>query len=116
MISEFIRPVIRARSTRRAWIAVLATGFALVPLFAHAEYEGPDCVTHRGHVIYQAYGYTHFVAIENGCEEAVSCRVRTSATSAEVRVRLDASSSKEIVTRRGSPAREFAVTLRCETE
>ena len=95
---------------------MLLTSLALTPLFAQADYEGPECVTHRPHVIYQAYGYTHFVALENTCEEAVTCQLRTSATNAELRVELNEGEQKEIVTRRGSPARAFSVTLRCETQ
>ncbi len=90
---------------------------ALMPPVALAhEYQGPECAQVRAEAPYQAYGYTHIVAIDNHCEAPVRCRVATNVDPEWRALRVPAGETGQVVTRRGSPASEFEARARCTEE
>lgn len=77
--------------------------------------QAPECLQVQKRVIYRAYGYDHFVHLNNTCPRALACELSTATLPAQ-RVHLDSGEQKEIMLRRGSPARAFNYLLRCGAE
>jgi len=75
--------------------------------------ETPECIDHRGDARYRGYGYDHVVVITSGCQEAARCTVSTDVTPEEHQVDVPAGETVEVLTRRGSPAREFTPQVAC---
>lgn len=73
----------------------------------------PKCVVVRGEARYRGYGYDHEVEIENACDKAISCVVKTDVNPQPTTVQVAAKSSATVVTFRGSPAREFKPDVVC---
>lgn len=74
-----------------------------------------DSCTHvLGVVRQEAFGYTHVVTLHNGCEKAVSCQLWSS-VDPEPRLSVTAAPGEmtEVITRRGSPAREVTGFRKC---
>ncbi|MCA9609153.1 MAG: hypothetical protein KC619_26310 [Myxococcales bacterium] len=101
---------------RRRNIAVgVGLLFALaLPTLVLAQNEVPDCVTVRGEARWGADAYNHVVVIQNGCERAASCQVATNVNPEAISVEVPAGQTREVLTFRGSPAREFTPRVRCE--
>ena len=76
----------------------------------------PACVQVNAHARYGAYGYDHIVEIANRCERAATCSVTTNVNPDAMAVRVAAGELERVVTFRGSPAREFSATVRCELD
>ena len=72
------------------------------------------CAEARGSARYEAYGYTHVVTLRNGCDKPVECALWTN-VDPEPRTSVQAApgQSIDIVTRRGSPAREVVAQKSC---
>jgi len=72
------------------------------------------CAEVQGSVRLEAYGYTHVVTLKNGCTKPVECALWSN-VDPEPRtvVRVAPGESAEIVTRRGSPARELVGMKSC---
>lgn len=72
------------------------------------------CAEVSGSVRVEAYGFTHVVTLTNRCTVSVECDVWTD-VDPEPRVTLRAGpgASAEVVTRRGSPAREVTAQKIC---
>ena len=74
-----------------------------------------DSCTHvRGIVRQEAFGYTHVVTLHNGCQKAVSCQLWSS-VDPDPRYTVNAAPGEmaEVITRRGSPAREVTGFRKC---
>jgi hypothetical protein len=93
------------------------------PVFALLVFAGlprrnaqdvPDCVDVWGEARYRNYGYDHLVHVANHCAEPVRCDVWTSVNPARISVTVAAHDSKEVLTFRGSPAREFVPGAECD--
>jgi hypothetical protein len=68
----------------------------------------------RGTVRQEAYGYTHVVQVHNGCPKPVACEVWSSVDPDQrVSVSLAPGEATEVITRRGSPARELTGLKKC---
>jgi hypothetical protein len=101
-------------------LAVL--GFLLAPPLAtdansapaRPKPDAPECVKHRTEARYRNLGYDHLVHVQNGCDERVVCRVSTSVNSEPVEVGLSPGEEREVLTWRGSPAREFTTRIACQ--
>lgn len=103
-------------------LAALFAGLGL----AHAEDKRPPkepvlpapsadvCALASGSVRMEAYGYTHVVTLKNGCTRTVECALWTD-VDPEPRTTVTATPgrSAEIITRRGSPAREVTAFKTC---
>jgi len=74
--------------------------------------QAPECLTSTKSVIYRAYGYDHFVRLANTCPSVVRCELSTATLPAQD-VTLDPGEHKELLLRRGSPARAFEYSLVC---
>jgi hypothetical protein len=89
--------------------AVLADGVTPVPV--------ERCTEVRASTRTEAYGYTHVVTVHNRCNKPVVCDVWTDVDpTPKVTLRVAPSESAEIVTRRGSPAREVSAGSQCRYE
>jgi len=81
---------------------------------ASSSAPSPDtCTEVRGSARAQGFGYTHVVSLRNGCPTAVSCELWSDVDPDRVRVEVAAGATAEIVTRRGSPAREVVGYKKC---
>ncbi len=61
----------------------------------------------------RGYGYDHIVHVQNGCSRPAVCDVSTNLNPGPIRVRVEPREHREVLTFRGSPAREFVPTVRC---
>lgn len=106
---------------RPALVALIA-GLALVavPVVAQDDDEGgggsgtPSCIDYEAIARYRAYGYDHVVRVTNGCEKRARCEVWTSVTPEKHRIDLRPDETEEVLTRTGSPAREFTPRVSCQ--
>lgn len=96
----------------RRLLIVLAAVVAVPAALAH-EYQGPDCAQVRAEAPYQAYGYTHIVAVDNRCEAPIQCRVATNVDPEWKELEVPPGETGRVVTRRGSPASAFEARARC---
>jgi hypothetical protein len=73
-----------------------------------------QCAVVTGSVRAEAYGYTHVVTLQNRCDKPVACEVWTD-VDPEPRKTLRAApgQSDEVITRRGSPARDVTAYKAC---
>lgn len=76
----------------------------------------PGCVHARAEARYANYGYDHWVIIHNACGAAATCAVTTNVNPQPVRVGVPSGKTKEVLTFRGSPAREFSAKVACTLE
>jgi len=94
----------------------LVTSAAFVhaePAPSAPEAEAPACVKHRAEARYRNLGYDHLVHVSNGCDQKVACRVSTNVNTEPVELGLNPGEAREVVTWRGSPAREFTARVVC---
>lgn len=75
--------------------------------------EPPECIEYSGFTQYGAIGYDHIIYVHNQCDERATCAVSTNIDPTPIRIELAPGEHQEVVTRRGSPAREFEPHLRC---
>jgi hypothetical protein len=74
-----------------------------------------DCATARPEARYIGYGYYHVVILKNGCSKPVTCEVWTDVDpQPRQTVTVKPGETAEVVTRRGSPAREFKPEKACK--
>lgn len=72
-----------------------------------------SCAEATGSARMQGLGYTHVVTLKNGCDKPVECAVWTNVDSERIVVRAAPGESVEVITRRGSPAREVTADKSC---
>jgi hypothetical protein len=89
-----------------AWGHELAQG-------EHDAPKIPKCAHVSSEARYGAYGYDHLVEIENGCDHALQCTVKTDVNPEPSNVAVPAKETRTVVTFRGSPSREFKADVRC---
>ena len=121
------RPQNRMRAPSLRTLAILPLALALsVPCQANdkpAPRPRPSgelpsgieqCAIVRASVRNEAYGYTHVVTLQNRCERPVSCEVWTDVDpSPRQTLRAEPGASEDVITRRGSPAREVRAESKC---
>jgi len=71
------------------------------------------CVSSWGESRYRNMGYDHIVHLRNGCQKTVLCRVTTNVNPDTVEGTLAPGEERELLTFRGSPAREFVPKVDC---
>ncbi len=99
------------KRARRLVLFVLALG---APLAASAQAGSvPDCVEVQANARWAASSYNHIVHIENGCGQTARCSVATNVNPDAQSVRVPAGQSTDVLTFRGSPAREFTPVVSC---
>jgi hypothetical protein len=100
-------------------VAVLLTGLMGTPTRPATAADGadvPGCVRWRSEARYRAYGYDHLVTVYNGCEAPAVCTVTTNVNPDPIGVQIAPGKEAEVLTFRGSPAREFQARVRCALE
>ena len=98
--------------------AALLAGASLVGPAAAADGgsdkpDTPACVAWHTQVRYANYGYDHWVVIHNGCQREAACAVTTDVNPQAIHVGVPVNKTREVLTYRGSPAREFRARVRC---
>lgn len=71
------------------------------------------CVQVYGESRYRAFGYDHIAIVRNGCDKKAVCDVTTNVNPEPIRVEVPAGAAIEVLTFRGSPAREFVPRATC---
>jgi hypothetical protein len=71
-----------------------------------------ECVSHTTEARH-VMGYDHLVHIKNACDSEATCKVSTDVNPKVELVTIAVGQTKTVLTFRGSPAREFKVTLEC---
>jgi hypothetical protein len=79
-----------------------------------AQTDAPACVKHRTEARYRNLGYDHLVYVHNACDAPVSCRISTNVRTDPVELGLRPGERREVLTWRGSPAREFTARVACQ--
>lgn len=102
----------------RALLAAAALSFSPVLVSpAAADDAGkpdtPACVKWHTEVRYANYGYDHWVVIHNGCQRDAACAVTTDVNPRAIHVGVPVDGTREVLTFRGSPARQFTARVRC---
>lgn len=95
-----------------ALLAAVACGIACRSIGA-AEL---DCVEVWGEARYRNYGYDHIVHLKSHCPTAASCDVSTNVNPEAVRAVVLPQQHLEVLTFRGSPAREFIPRAECRPQ
>jgi hypothetical protein len=73
-----------------------------------------QCAKAEARASWVGIGYTHAVTLRNGCDRPVSCTVWTDVDpEPKQAVQARPGESVDVVTRRGSPAREFTALKDC---
>ena len=90
----------------------LMLALAVAPFAADAAPKA-TCVQVHAEARYRNYGYDHIVIVRNGCDKKALCDVSTNVNPEPVRVEVPAGGATEVLTFRGSPAREFTPRATC---
>jgi hypothetical protein len=73
-----------------------------------------SCAEAHGSVRLEPYGYTHVATLKNNCMRPVECAVWTNVDpEPRTTVRAQPGESVDVITRRGSPAREVSAMKSC---
>jgi len=91
---------------------LLATDAGAAP--SPPKTEAPECVKHRTEARYRNLGYDHLVHVLNTCTRRVACRVSTNVNPEPAELTVNPGEEREVVTWRGSPAREFTARVACQ--
>lgn len=75
--------------------------------------SNPTCIRFWPEARYRNYGYDHVVHLQSECQVQAVCDVSTDVNPSQVVVRLPAGAHVEVLTMRGSPAREFRPQVAC---
>jgi hypothetical protein len=97
-------------------VALLAAVLASsgVSLISAAEPSRLECVATWGEARYRNIGYDHLVHVQNHCDRDVLCDVSTDVNPEPEHVTVVKGTEVEVLTFRGSPAREFKVIANCK--
>jgi len=87
---------------------------APAPVPAPAPQSPNECAIAKASARYVGYGYTHVVALVNGCDRAVECTLWTDVDpEPKTTVSVAAGDTAEITTRRGSPSQDVKAGKEC---
>lgn len=76
----------------------------------------PTCIRWWAEARFRNYGYDHWVHVHSGCNVDAVCAVSTNVRREPIEVRVAPGRTVEVLTFRGSPAREFAARVDCAFE
>ncbi|MBZ0119525.1 MAG: hypothetical protein K8H88_21220 [Sandaracinaceae bacterium] len=94
-----------------AWLVLTC-----LPLAAAAQDARPACVEVEAIVRYGAGAYDHWVRVQNNCDRRARCRVATNVNPDPQTILLEPGATREVITFRGSPARELTPNVTCTLE
>ena len=93
---------------------VVAIGGLASFAFSEALGAAPaPCVQHWTEVRYRNLGYDHLVLLRNHCRAHALCEVSTNVNSKPIATKVQVGEQVEVLTMRGSPAREFTHHVEC---
>ena len=96
-------------------VAMLAAAIVAGATPAQDQPPAPGaCVQHVGEVRYSGYGYDHIVVLDNRCDYRARCQVSTNVNPQVQVVEVPRGETREVVTFRGSPSREFTPNVSCD--
>lgn len=103
---------------RLALLAILGTSVAKVAADEPKEPKepppaGPVCLETSHEARYKGMGYDHVVIVNNTCSDAYRCAISTNVNPRVVQLDVPPKSRREVVTFRGSPARQFVPNTVC---
>lgn len=104
----------RARTSRLLGLLVI-TGIPLLSTARAADGSNTSlaCVDAWGESRYRS-GYDHIVHLRNRCQKTVVCRVSTNVNPEPVEGTVAPGEERELLTFRGSPARDFIPKVDCK--
>ena len=102
------RVLLKARFWGAAAVALVALGVR--PSLG----ANPGCIEAWGEARYRNFGYDHIVHVRNRCDRPALCDVSTDVSPEPNRVTVGAAEEIEVLTFRGSPAREFKARAECQ--
>jgi hypothetical protein len=111
-----LRTAVTAWPIRFLGVLVVSAGGFAMRSTAHAADRSDNavaCVASWGEARYRNAGYDHIVHIQNRCEKTVLCRVTTNVNPDPVEGTVAPREEREVLTFRGSPAREFVPKVDC---
>lgn len=73
-----------------------------------------DTCAHAEKQVRYLSGYDHLVHVENTCDYAIRCTVRTDVNKDGVTAEIAAKAKTTVVTWRGTPQADFTFTVSCE--
>ncbi len=94
-------------------IAAALVAVPVAPSSAPAVPTQAGCVNVTSEARYRNYGHDHVVRLESACAEVQACQVSTDVNPTVRRVTVAPDAAIEVLTFRGSPAREFRATVNC---
>ena len=100
-----------------ALVALLALGAPLVgmtPWGAEPSGSLPTCVHVTLSAPYRGIGYDHIVTIQNACLPTADCVVTTDVNPSPINVSVPRGETMDVLTWRGSPARQFQADVTCK--
>jgi hypothetical protein len=89
------------------------TALTPAPVLLAGDEPRLACVEYWPEVRYRNYGYDHLVHLWNRCDVRAVCDVASDVNPKPVRVEIAARDRIEVLTFRGSPAREFTPQVDC---
>jgi hypothetical protein len=93
---------------------IVAIGGVASFVFSETGNAGPaPCVRHWPEVRYRNLGYDHIVVLRNDCPAHALCEVSTNVNPKPIDTKVRAGEQVEVLTMRGSPAREFTPQVNC---
>ena len=99
---------------RRDALFLLLGSFSIsIPVSVAAAPARNNCVAARSEARYRNYGYDHVVILQSACQKAASCEVSTNVNPEVQLVSVAPGERLELLTFRGSPARDFAARVHC---
>ena len=99
--------------SQSALLGILTLGGTVAQAAPAPDAASPACVRSSPEVRYGNAGYDHVVRLVNTCRATASCDVSTDVNPELIRVRVPSGSEQEVVTMRGSPARQFTPNVVC---
>jgi hypothetical protein len=109
-----VRTVTRVRTHRVLGIAaIVALSFLSIARAAEGSNTSLACVDAWGESRYRS-GYDHIVHLRNRCQKTVLCRVWTNVNPEPIEGTVAPGEEREVLTFRGSPAREFVPKVDCK--
>jgi hypothetical protein len=97
----------------RCSLVVAIAGLAAL-VFSETGEAGPaPCVRHWSEVRYRNLGYDHIVLLRNECLADALCEVSTNVNPKPIDTKVGVGEQVEVLTMRGSPAREFTAQVKC---
>ena len=105
-------PSVRRIGIASGVLALVVT--ALAAASPTAEHRPtPPCVQFWPEARYRNYAYDHVVHLSNACQTRALCAVSSDLSPTAINVDLAIGESTEVLTLRGSPAREFNPRVDC---